>query len=255
MTLYQKNKEKIIREKYNGIHPVCGCGCGMETIYNDGKKDFGKFKRGHRAKIYSDHFGDPKNPERVKKIISTRKRKFKNGDYDHVVESIKENRKNPTLGEKISKGAKGIPKPKPNGFGVGRKHSENTKNKMSTSAIDRIIKTDKLHSSRLEDIFASILDNLNIRYTRFFYAKDIKAFYDFFLPSYNTIIEVDGDFYHCNPSTQYAVPLYASQKNNIKRDKQKNKWVEDNGFEIIRFWEYDINNNREFIINTLRQLK
>ena len=70
---------------------------------------------------------------------------------------------------------------------------------MSDSAIDRIITTDQQHSSQLELTFISILDDLNIEYTRFYYAKPIKAFYDVYIPQFNTLIEVDGDFWHCNP--------------------------------------------------------
>jgi hypothetical protein len=26
-------KDKIIQDKYNGVHPTCQCGCGGETKY------------------------------------------------------------------------------------------------------------------------------------------------------------------------------------------------------------------------------
>jgi len=247
------NAEKLIQEKYNGIHPICGCGCGEKTVYDYNSKDFGKFKRGHQTRVNPNYFGDPKNPKRVDKIISTRKAKFASGEYDYIRDAIKENRKDPTLGKNISKGAKGIPKPKPKGFGIGRKHSKNTKNKMSESAIERILETDQNHTSKLEKEFASILDNLKIKYIQWFYAKDIKAFYDFYIPIKNTIIEVDGDFWHCNPNTKFALPEYKTQKKNIKRDKQKNQWAKDNGFRLLRFWENDIKNNPQQIIEILKQ--
>ncbi len=154
------NAEKLIQEKYNGIHPICGCGCEEKTVYDYNSKDFGKFKRGHQTRVDPNYFGDPKNPKRVKKIISTRKQKFASGEYDHVKDAIKQNRKDPNLGKKISEGAKGIPKPKPEGFGVGRKHSKKTKEKMSDSAIERILETDQNHTSKLEKEFALILNNL-----------------------------------------------------------------------------------------------
>lgn len=247
-----KNSEKLIQEKYNGVHPICGCGCGEKTVYDPQKKDFGGFKRGHQTRVNPNYFGDPKNPKRVEKIISTRKQKFISGEYNHIKEAIKKNRKDPELGEKISKGAKGIPKPKPEGFGVGRKHSKKTKDKMSESAIERILETDQNHTSKLEKEVALILDNLKIKYIQWFYAKDIKAFYDFYIPIKNIIIEVDGDFWHCNPNTKFALPEYKTQEKNIKRDKQKNKWAKDNGFKLLRFWEYDIKNNPQQIIETLK---
>lgn len=248
-----KNAEKLIQEKYNNIHPICGCGCGEKTVYDYNSKDFGKFKRGHQTRVNPNYFGDPKNPKRVEKIISTRKAKFASGEYDYIKDAVKQNRKDPNLGEKISKGAKGIPKPKPEGFGIGRKHSKKTKEKMSDSAIERILETDQNHTSKLEKEFALILDNLNIKYTQWFYAKQIKAFYDFYLPKYNTIIEVDGDFWHCNPNTKHSEAVYESQKKNLIRDKEKNQWAQDNGFKLLRFWEKDINENPQQIIEILQR--
>jgi very-short-patch-repair endonuclease len=248
-----KNAEKLIQKKYNGIHPICGCGCEEKTVYDHSSKDFGKFKRGHQTRVNKNYFGDPKNPKRVEKIIATRKAKFTSGEYDHVLSAVKENRKNPELGKNISKGAKGIPKPKPEGFGVGRKHSDKTKDKMSNSAIQRILETDQNHTSKLEKNFALILDDLNVKYTQWFYAKDIKAFYDFYIPLKNTIIEVDGDFWHCNPDSKFALPEYKTQTKNIKRDQIKNQWAKDNGFKLLRFWETNINNNPQQIIETLKK--
>ncbi len=248
-----KNAEKLIQEKYNGIHPICGCGCEEKTVYDHSSKDFGKFKRGHQTRVNKNYFGDPKNPKRVEKIIATRKAKFTSGEYDYIKEAIKQNRKDPKLGEKISKGAKGIAKPKPEGFGVGRKHSDKTKDKMSESAMNRILKTQQKHTSKLESEFAKILDLLNIKYTQWFYAKEIKAFYDFHILVNDIIIEIDGDFYHCNPDVYINGPICKTQTKNIKRDQIKNQWAKDNGFKLLRFWETDINNNPQQIIETLKK--
>lgn len=248
----QTKQEKLVQEKYNGIKPTCKCGCGQETRYEGKLKDFCQWIHGHQAKV-KGHFGDPKNPKRVEKIISTRKQKFNSGEYDHIIKAVKENRKDPELGAKISKGAKGIAKPKPENFGIGRIQSETTRQKMSESAIERIIINDQNHSSKLEDKFCEILDNLNIKYQQFFYAKSIKAFYDFYLPDFNLIIEVDGDFWHCNPNTKYSIPVYETQIKNLKRDQEKNKWASDNNYKLLRFWEYDINNNASQITETLKK--
>jgi very-short-patch-repair endonuclease len=250
------NAEKLIQEKYNNIHPICGCGCGEKTVYDHNSKDFGKFKRGHQTRVNPNYFGDPKNPKRVEKIISTRKQKFVSGEYDHVKEAIKKNRKDPKLGEKISKGAKGIPKPKPEGFGVGRKHSKKTKEKMSDSAVQRIIKTGKVKRSLLEIRFELFFQLLNIEFQHSYYinTKENHFIYDFYLPKYKCLIEVDGDFWHCNPDTKYALPECKTQDINILNDQKKNQWAQDNGFKLLRFWEMDINNNPQQIIEILKQV-
>jgi len=249
------NAEKLIQEKYNGTHPICGCGCGEKTIYDYNSKDFGKFKRGHQTRVNPNYFGDPKNPKRVEKIISTRKQKFASGEYNHIKNAVKQNRKDPKLGEKISKSAKGIPKPKPEGFGVGRKHSKKTKEKMSDSAVQRIIKTGKVKRSLLEIRFELFFQLLNIEFQHSYYinTKENHFIYDFYLPKHKCLIEVDGDFWHCNPDTKYALPECKTQDINMLNDQKKNQWAKDNGFKLLRFWEYDIKNNPQQIIEILKK--
>ena len=243
-SFYHKLKfpDYIIQVKYNGVKPLCSCGCGEKTRYEAKLADFCKFKHGHQSRL-KDHWGDLKSEKRVNAIIKTRKEKFASGEYNHIIKAIKLGRKDPELGDKISKGAKGIPKPKPTGFGEGRIHSDETKIKMSETAIKNIIITNRNHTSKLEITFQNILDLLDIKYQKFFYAKEIKAFYDFYIPEKNIVIEVDGDFWHCNPNSKHSVPKYDSQKKNKIRDEVKEKWLLDNGYKLLRFWETDINNN------------
>lgn len=236
-----KKTEYLIQTKYDNNHPLCGCGCGQKTRYEPSQLDFCRFIKGHQSRL-EGHWGDLKSEKRVKAISQTRKNKFASGEYDYIKDSIKEARKDPKLGEKISKAVKGIPKPKPKGFGIGRVHSKETRKKMSDIAIENIIKTDRNHTSKLEKTFANILDLLDIKYNKFFYAKDIKAFYDFYIPDSNLIIEVDGDFWHCNPK-KFSEPKYETQKRNLIRDKEKIQWAQENGYKLLRFWEDDINNN------------
>jgi G:T-mismatch repair DNA endonuclease (very short patch repair protein) len=234
-------KDRILKEKYKGVHPLCKCGCGEETRYEPNKKDYCFWISGHQSRI-KGHFGDPKNEKRVSKIISTRKQKFASGEYDYIKDAIKLGRKDPNLGVKISKGAKGIAKPKPKGFGEGRIHSQVTKNKMSSTAIDNLIKSGKTRRSGLEIGFEDILEELGLIFTHSFYVPSIKKIYDFYLPEYKILIEVDGDFWHCNP-TKYNEPVCKSQEINLINDEFKNKWASDNGYKLLRFWEEDINNN------------
>jgi very-short-patch-repair endonuclease len=237
----------LIQTQYNNIHPTCKCGCGELMKYNAVLADFPKYIKKHlhiiqKGKTQEEIFGDMNSPKRIKAISDARKAKFASGEYDYIKNAVKESRKDTKLGEKISKGSKGKPKPKPEGFGVGRIQSEETREKMSDSAIQRIIKTDQNHSSKLEEKFKIILDILDIKYQHSFYVKSIKAFYDFYLPEHNTIIEVDGDFWHCNPKN-FPIAEYTTQQKNIIRDKEKNQWALDNGYKLLRFWEDDINNN------------
>jgi very-short-patch-repair endonuclease len=69
----------------------------------------------------------------------------------------------------------------------------------------------------------------------------------------NFLIEVDGDYWHCNPNTKYSTPIYAAQKKNLIQDEIKNNWCLDNKYKLLRFWESDINNNTEKIIKFLKE--
>jgi len=252
-----KFPEYLISIKYNNIHPTCGCGCEGKTKYAPEHGDFYKFIVGHNSRV-EGHWGDWNNKDRVESIKKTRKEKFENGDYDHLKEKLSKPRSKEII-EKIKNTKKENPYIPTQEVINQRKetrsgytHSQETKDKMSKSAINNIIKTDKLHSSKLEDNFFKILEENNIKCKRFFYVKEIKAFYDFKLLEYDVIIEVDGDFWHCNPKT-HSTPKYKTQIQNLQKDQIKNKWCIDNNYKLLRFWEYDIKNNLEKVIKKLKQ--
>jgi very-short-patch-repair endonuclease len=227
-----KFPDYLIKFKYNGVHPTCGCGCGIEMKYEANGADFNKWKHGHQAKI-KGHFGDPKAPKRVDKIISTRKAKFASGEYDHIIKAISKTHTNKNV-------------------------SKSTRDKMSKISIQNMVKKGKLKRSKLEIGFDIFFKLLSIQYESSYKIKSItKTFiYDYYLPEYKCLVEIDGDFWHCNPNTKYALPESKSQIANVKNDKLKNKWAKQNGFKLLRFWETDINTNPKLITETLkRELK
>lgn len=242
-------KDKIIQEKYNCIHPTCQCGCGQKTRYEAKLKDFCKWIHGHQSRV-KGHFGDPKSEKRVNAIVNTRKQKFYSGEYDHILKQVSKPRSE-EIKQKISKSGTGVSRPKADGFGIGRIHSQQTKDKMSESAVDNILKTGKVKRSNLEYKFEGILDILGYQYQHSYYVPSIKKIYDFYLPDYNMFIEIDGDFWHCNPDTKFAIPECKSQELNLINDKFKNEWAKNNGYKLLRFWENDINNNIKQVKQTL----
>lgn len=214
----------LIKIKYKGIHPTCQCGCGKETRYESNKKDFCKWIHGHQSRV-SGHFGDPKAKKRVDAIIKTRKTKFASGEYNHIIKHVSEKRSKETI----------------------KKISNTKKQQWETGNIGKR----KYKPSKLEKLFANILELLNINYKSSYYAKDIKAFYDFYIPDHNILIEVDGDFWHTNPLKYPKGPVSKCQFKNAIRDDEKNKWAKDNGYKLLRFWENDINNNIKQVKQTL----
>ena len=209
-------KDKIIQDKYNGVHPICQCGCGQQTRYEPNKKDYCKWISGHQSRV-AGHFGDPKSEKRVNAIISTRKAKFASGEYDHILDKVSQNRSESTI----------------------KKISDTKKQKWESGDIGKV----KYKPSKLEKTFTNILDLLEINYKTSYYAPPIKSFYDVYIPECNTIIEIDGDFWHCNPIKYPNGPVSKCQYKNMERDKIKSQWALDNGYTLLRFWENDINNN------------
>ena len=105
--------------------------------------------------------------------------------------------------------------------------------------------------------FIKLLNNIgyvqDIDYIHNHMVTNIKTFFDFYIPNKKVIIEVDGDFYHCNPDTKYSIPEYEIQKKNLSNDKRKNSWCKNHNITLIRYWEKDINERPEWVINDLKR--
>lgn len=131
------------------------------------------------------------------------------------------------------------------------------KKKPTTSEIIKknIARSKKPHpkygTSKLEKKFAKeFLEKLGVKYEEQFEAKDIKRFYDFFLPDYRVLIEIDGDFYHgYGKLHEEKNPM---QKKNARVDEIKNEWAAMHGIPLIRIWEHEINETPEKVLNMLR---
>lgn len=135
----------------------------------------------------------------------------------------------------------------------------------------------KYGTSKLELKFAKeFLDNVNISYIYQYEAKDIGRFYDFAIiyeggtlerefkdgiecvkqygQNYviEAFIEVDGDYWHANPKKFTESKLNKTQKWSKKVDDFKDKWAIKHGIPVLRIWEDDIHNNKEKILNMLK---
>lgn len=107
-------------------------------------------------------------------------------------------------------------------------------------------------TSKLETKFAKeFLNKLGLKYETQFKAESIGRYYDFFIPSANTIIEIDGDYYHSfNLLYEDMSPM---QKKNKRVDKDKDKWAKQHKINIIRIWEHDINDNPLSVMDMLKK--
>jgi very-short-patch-repair endonuclease len=93
--------------------------------------------------------------------------------------------------------------------------------------------------SKLEVKFSKILTKANIKWIKQYKLKN--KYYDFFLPEYNVLVEVDGNYIHTNPNAGFFIDKRFKRR--IKRnDSFKNILAEQKGFKLIRIWESELEN-------------
>lgn len=106
--------------------------------------------------------------------------------------------------------------------------------------------------NKLESAFAQILDGLDIEYIWQYQVKE--NVFDFYLPQTNTLIECHGTFWHADPRFYSAEILKPVQQRNIINDKRKALVALKAGYDLVCFWEYDINKNSQLIYTQLNDL-
>lgn len=113
-------------------------------------------------------------------------------------------------------------------------------------------------TSKLEQDFAKdFLDKLGLRYDWQYEARDIGRFYDYCVYTNSgskVLIEVDGDYFHSNPSKINENELNPMQKHNKMVDEIKNKWALMRGIPLYRIWEDDIRNRPLQVLEELKNI-
>ncbi len=69
--------------------------------------------------------------------------------------------------------------------------------------------------------------------------------YDFYIPKSNTLVEIQGDYWHANPLIYEGKELNKTQIKNIKNDIFKKTLALGRGYLLELVWEHDLNNNLE----------
>lgn len=109
-------------------------------------------------------------------------------------------------------------------------------NELETGVISNV-------QSKPQQLIDDLLTNMNINFDR---EKNIKYYaIDNFLSDYNLMIEVQGDYWHCNPIS-FTEKIRKNQFDRISRDKSKHTYVRNKyNIEILYLWESDIYKNIE----------
>ncbi len=181
------------------------------------------------------------NENSLKKVIKfNQSRRGKPRVYKNVTKE--------EMGRKISIAKTGKKRPdmaernKGNNYGAGNKGKKRTE---EVKAERRIIRSKQKFNrvSNLEKGFALLLDVLEIEYkSQFMVCNDnILTFADFYFPSSNLCLFLDGDYWHNRPGSK-------------ERDESVNRMLINNGYKVLRLWEHEIKESKSNCLIKLRQL-
>ena len=106
-------------------------------------------------------------------------------------------------------------------------------------------------NSKPQRIVDDILNKNNINFTREYQTKYYSI--DNYLDDYNLMIEVMGDFWHCNPVIyDHNNIKYDIHKDAIRKDKAKHTYILNKyGINILYLWESDLCKNRTMCENMI----
>jgi very-short-patch-repair endonuclease len=258
-----KPEELYIKHELDGEKPYCKCGCGEPVNFLGIRKGFVDYVLGHASRV-NNNWGH--NPNAQKKSKDTQKRMYENGELviwnkgltigdERVKTYVEKMLQNPERNEKISKSLKGKKRPKEvldklqDGMIKYWGKEENRVNK-------RILMSEYINNhqyenkTKLELYFESILNSVGLNFVSQYLICGYN--FDYYIPTMDMVIEVDGDFWHCNPKKYPNGPKYKSQIITLKNDKKKNLICENTkGITLLRFWESDIKERPEWIKDQL----
>lgn len=256
--LHLKNEHKMNKEQYFGEGPECPCKkCKKKLkIIKDGSlfrwsklacgRNPGVIEWSEKAKTTRQGKANPMFGAKPWNIGLNKK----NSEYGKLMSKKQTGR----IVKKETKIKQSISAKKRNIHGhTGHKHSEYSKELMRQATLKRIKngefpQTDTLPAKK----FAEILKQNNIQYEKE-YIIGSWAF-DFYLPSYNVLIEIDGDYFHSNPKIYPDGPKTNTQKINRYRDVKKNQFCQEHGHKLIRFWENEVLGEKQCVMQKLQEL-
>lgn len=158
---------------------------------------------------------------------------------------------------KISKSCKG--KKHPQTEETRRKISEYNKGRIFSSEHRKKLSAAKANqkypfsNTSIEIVIQNVLTNNNIEFET---QKEIAGCPDIFILP-NVCIFCDGDFWHANPRKYEADDIVAqgrTAKTIWDKDNFFGKELTNDGYVVLRFWEYDINNNVDMCISRIMDI-
>ena len=78
--------------------------------------------------------------------------------------------------------------------------------------------------------------------------------FDFYIPHANLLVEIDGDYWHANPSKVKVENINKVQAKNMRNDTFKDALAAGMGFSIERVWENDLKVNYKIVKEKFKKL-
>ena len=254
-----KSSDFYIEYYLNGVRPTCKCGCGESPKFTG--HGFLEWKRGHISRVHNN-WGH--NKTAIENSSKTRRKQYASGKRKvwndgltkktsrilaKLASDISNNKER---AKKISDALTGKPKSKEHvkkikAFMQEYWSSADHREKQRENRVHWLSKHQKEEPSILENSFDALLKSNGIYGERQF-EVEYKLF-DFKVGD-RILIEVDGDFYHCNPNRNIT-PIYKTQKLTLKNDLEKNIIAKRNGYKLLRFWESDIKTDPKAVIKVV----
>lgn len=253
-----------------GIHPTCKCGCGEKVHFKSLQKGFNTYIRGHHVRETNGFWTE----EGLEKSAETRREQFENGDRepwnkglsldenpDHEgllklrENALKEN--NPERAAKISDALQGHEVDEETREKIRKScreaWTEEMRNEQRLRRLEYHRNRNFNDPSQLERTFEGILKGLDFEYKKDYYKQVRKYGYVWDFVLHGNVIEVHGDFHHCNPKF-WEGPEYEMQYDITSNDEKKKRVLEENNKELHIFWEHDIKNNRRKVIKQILEI-
>ena len=107
------------------------------------------------------------------------------------------------------------------------------------------------HVPQIENKVEEYLKSLNVDYVA--HEKLGRYIPDFQIKQANLIIEIQGDYYHCNPKLYPDGPKNEHQIRYVINDYYKKCFYLGNGYVLLELWEHDIVNNFQYIQDLIKE--
>ena len=249
-------QEQLLTDfKYNGVRPTCKCGCGEFTeMRYDGGVHFNDYVLGHYSRVHNN-WGH--NQKAIEHSAETRRKQYKSGERiqwnkgklwkeiftKEKIEELMQTYSNENRNSKISEKLRGIPKPEEQKKKLKKVfNTKEYRQKKSNEMYQRLTSGEFSLSSKIEKEFIeTCIKPLGIEFDTQYYMKDIHHYCDVYIPSKNTIIEFQGDYWHGNPKKYLKEELSPYQLEKVEKDEILRKYCKDNGINLIEVWESDYN--------------